>query len=157
MLSSDINTISASEKFVDSLKTLNSVNITAECYDANDLRLTSGNIKLRSLSSDGGSADLIDIGNFVIARLSIDKAENIPADFECHLLIANSKALPFIDKYNCKYFILSEPLSSDEYISNYLAERQIIYLGDFDTDIALINGKLHQKSKTISQINSLFK
>ncbi len=157
MLSNDIKNISTSKKFVTSLKTLTSVNITTNCYTTDDFRLTSGNIKLRSLSSDGGSADLIDIGGFIIARLSIDKPENIPDDFECHLLIANRKALPFIDKYKCKYFILSEPLSNDEYISNYLAERHAVYLGDISTDIALINGKLHQKSKTISQINSLFK
>ncbi len=146
MLSNDIKTISASEKFVKSLETLNSVKINTECYSADDFGLKSGKIKLRSVSSGGGSADLIDIGGFVIARLSIEKPADLPDDFECHLLIANRNALPFIDRYRCKYFILSEPLDNNEHISNYLAQKEVIYLGDCSTQIALINGKLHQKN-----------
>ena len=157
ILDNDIKAISAGEKFTNAIKTLNSVNISAECYNTDDLRLTSDKLRLRSFSSAGGSADLIDLSGFVIARLNIDKPSEIPENFECNLLIANSSALPFIDRYKCKYFILSESLENSEHISRYLAQKQIIYLGDCGTDIALINGSLHQKNRTISQINSLFK
>ena len=154
MLNNDIKTISASEKFIKSLQTLNSVKVSADCYNSDDFGLASGSLNVRSISSKGGSADLIDISGFVLARLSIEKPSQLPNDFECHLLIANSKALPFIDKYRCKYFILSEPLENSEHITEYLAQRNIIYLGDCYTNIALINGKLQQKNDFI---NTLFK
>ena len=157
MLNNDIKAISASKKFVNSLKSLGSVNIGSECYSNNDMGLTSGNLKIRSISSEGGSADLIDVGGFVIARLSIEAPSNLPQGFECHLLIANSRSLPFIDKYKCKYFILSEPLENGKYISSYLAQKKIVYVGDAGTDVAVLDGKLCQKRRTNIRINSLFK
>jgi len=156
ILSNDIKAVSASEKFTSAVETINLENVTEGVYSANDFRLTSNDIKLRSLSSEGGNVDLIDIGGFVIARLNVEGASDLPSEFECHLLIANSSSLPFIDRYKCRYFVLSEPLENREHISKYLAQWQITYVGDCNAKIALKDGKLVKKNDFTNQINTLF-
>ena len=144
LLQNDVKTMTISKKYLSVFTSLNTNKFKAKYYLADEFSLRSGNIALSSTQSDGASLDFFNVGSFKIANLNIKSPSNLPAAFECDLLIANSKALPFIENYKCRYFILSERLEDTRHISNYLSGFGYSFLGDCDTQIIIKNKKLYQ-------------
>ena len=144
LLKKDVKTTAVDKKYLSTFSSLNTSSFKTECYSADGFSLKSGNIEIDSSLSEGGSVDIFNIGSFKIAHLNITSADELPAAFECDLLIANSKALPFIENYKCRYFVLSEKLQNTEHISEYLNVFGYKFLGDCDANLILKNKKLYQ-------------
>lgn len=84
---------------------------------------------------------IYDINGFKIALVSIQNPNDIPSALECDILIANSSVVPYIDKYKCKYFILSDKLEKSDYLSKSLRNKDILYLGDSSLSTIYLRGK----------------
>ena len=144
LLKNDVKTTAVNKKYLSTFSSLNTSSFKTECYSADGFNLKSGNIEISSSLSEGASLDMFNIGSFRIARLNVTSSNGLPATFDCDLLIANSKALPFIKNYKCRYFVLSEKLQNAEYVSEYLKDFGHKFLGDCDTNLILKNKKLYQ-------------
>lgn len=150
LLKNDVKTMAVDEKYVSTFDSLNTSSFKTEYYSADGFNLKCESIEISTSLSEGGSLDIFSIGSFKIAHLNITSADELPAAFDCDLLIANSKALPFIKDYKCRYFVLSENLEDTSHITEYLKDFGYEFLGDCDTNLILKNKKLYQ-------INSLLK
>lgn len=90
---------------------------------------------------------IYDIDGFKIAHLNIASPDDLPQSFSCNLLIANSKALPYLSRYKTEYFILSENIENSKHLKGSLKTKGIVYLGDSQSepfylkDIALFQKK----------------
>ncbi len=94
---------------------------------------------------------IYDIDGFKIAHLNIASSDDLPQSFSCNLLIANSKALPFISRYNTEYFILSENIESPKYLKSSLKTKGVVYLGDSQSEPFYLKDKaLFQKKKFLN-------
>lgn len=82
--------------------------IKENCYISEDFLISTENISVHTKVSGKNTVVFYEINGFKIAHLNIQAASLIPENFSCDLLIANSKALPFIEKYKSKYFLFSE-------------------------------------------------
>lgn len=98
-------------------------------------------IKVNTKVYGKNTSVLYDIDGYKIALVSISHPDELPKELECDLLIANSSIMPFIEKYKCKYFILSEALEDSEYLSKSLKDKGIKYLGDATLGSIYLRGK----------------
>ena len=69
---------------------------------------------------------LYNIDGYKIAQIYIAHPDNIPASIDCDVLIANASIMPFINKFKCKYFILSEGLEDSKYLSKSLRNKLVL-------------------------------
>ena len=144
LLKNDVKTMAVNKKYLSTFSSLNTSSFRTECYSADGFNLKSRSIEINSSLSEGGSLDIFNIDSFKIAHLNITSADELPAAFDCDLLIANSKALPFIENYKCRYFVVSENLDDTGNISEYLKDFGYEFLGDCSTKLILKNKKLYQ-------------
>ena len=99
-------------------------------FTSENFRLEFDKVKVSTKIFEKNTSTLYDIDGFRIALVSIMHPDNIPSTIECDILIANSSVMPFIDKYKCNYFILSEKLENSDYITESLKNKGVLYLGD---------------------------
>ncbi len=99
-------------------------------FTSEDFHLCFDRVKVNTKIFGKNTSAIYDIDGFKIALISISHPDNIPRSLECDILIANSSIMPFIDKYKCDYFILSEKLENSDYLSKSLKNKGILYLGD---------------------------
>ncbi len=141
-----IDTISIPKEFAASLTTLNTQK-KFNAYSSENFKASFTDTEIISNKVGKNSLVLYNLNGFKIAHLTINSAENLPDKFNCDLLIANSKALPFLENYKAKYFILSETLENSEFLSKSLSSKGIRYVGDASSQtLFLKDGKLYNKA-----------
>ncbi|MEE1279665.1 MAG: ComEC/Rec2 family competence protein [Oscillospiraceae bacterium] len=107
-----------------------------------------GKARVSTETYDNNTLICYNIAGFKIAHLNIQSPDKLPDDFSCNLLIANSKALPYLNKYKADYFIFSEKAENPEHLKKSLENHGVVYLADSQCEpFYLKQNKLFQKNK----------
>ena len=110
-------------------------------FTSENFYLEFGKVSVTSKIYGKNTSVLYNIDGYKIAQIYIAHPDSIPDSLECDILIANASVVPFIDKYKCKYFILSQELEDSKYLSKSLKNKGILYLGDSGTEAIYLRGK----------------
>lgn len=136
LISYPIETVAVPKNHALALGTVDQIN--SKLYNVENICAKYDDVKITTKIYGKNSVTFLEIGDFTIASLNVKSKDNIPQNFKCDLLVANSKAIPFIEKYNAKYFVFAEEANNPKYLSNLLAKHKIKYLGDVDYGEVLI-------------------
>ncbi len=122
--------------------------LSKKAYISESFSVCYGKARVSTEIYDNNTLIFYNIAGFKIVHLSIQSPDKLPDDFSCNLLIANSKALPYLDKYKSDYFILSEKSENPKYLKKNLKNRGVVYLADCQSEpFYLKENKLFQKNK----------
>jgi len=146
-LNNDIKLMTVPEKYAATFSTIHSDSFSTDCYISDKFSVSSDDISVRSYVSEGGSAVIFNITGFVIAHLEIESANSLPEEIDCDLLIANSKALAFIEHYRSDYFLLSDSSKNPKELKELLSRYGTVYVGDNSSSaLVLKDNKLYKNT-----------
>lgn len=123
-----IKSVAIPKNHLPALKTVSQIDskihsVESICAKFNDVTVT-------TKVYDKNTVTFLELDGFTVASLNIKNRDNLPEKFSCDLLIANSKALPFLENYKSKYFVFAEEANNPKHLSTILSKHNIKYLGD---------------------------
>lgn len=125
-----------------------SIKTNSNGFIADDFSVKLNNITVKSTVYGENTVVFYNIDGYKIVNMNIKSIDNLPEQFDCNLLIANSLAMPFLNRYKMQNFILSERAQNPDFLIGTLKKRDITYIGDISCkDLYIKQNEIFKKSE----------